>query len=180
MHYINHQPNRTLLTLTSIESNTKIYNRKFLIDFIFILSGLRILHYLTEISRISTDVFRHLFFDMDEYARRSSVDADKGQELDVQMDGVGPSEKRLHRTEYDTSPMTKILRKKIIQKLEDYFSFIEVKAQRNITLNLFVKEILYFSLDNFFFVALVVTMNFLVLFILFLLIDYVDLSMHQH
>ncbi|CAF0875475.1 unnamed protein product [Rotaria sordida] len=100
-------------------------------------NGLRILRHLTEMSRLSTDAFRHLFFDSDEYARRSGIDTDKDQdqESDVQMDGVGPNETKLRKNEYDTSPMTKILRKKIILRLEDWFSFIEVKSQQNITMN---------------------------------------------
>ncbi|CAF0903236.1 unnamed protein product [Rotaria sp. Silwood1] len=103
-------------------------------------NGLRILRHLTEMSRLSTDAFRHLFFDSDEYARRSGIDTDKDQESDVQMDGVGPSETKLRKNEYDTSPMTKILRKKIILRLEDWFSFIEIKSQRNITINVFNNE----------------------------------------
>ncbi|CAF2437404.1 unnamed protein product [Rotaria sp. Silwood2] len=98
-------------------------------------NGLRILRYLTEMSRLSTDAFRHLFFDSDEYARRSGIDTDKDKESDVQMDGIGLSETKLRKNEYDTSPMTKILRKKIILRLQDWFSFIEVKSQRNITMN---------------------------------------------
>jgi hypothetical protein len=35
-------------------------------------------------SRYSTDAFRHLFFDSDEYARRSGVDIER-QDSDVQM-----------------------------------------------------------------------------------------------
>ncbi|CAF5148063.1 unnamed protein product, partial [Rotaria sp. Silwood1] len=81
-------------------------------------NGLRILRHLTEMSRLSTDAFRHLFFDSDEYARRSGIDTDKDQESDVQMDGVGPSE----------------------TKLQDWFSFIEIKSQRNITINVFNNE----------------------------------------
>jgi hypothetical protein len=91
-------------------------------------------------SRLSSDAFRYLFFDSDEYARRCGVDIDKDHDADVQMDGVGPTETNFRKNEYDTSPMTKILRKKIISKLEDWFSFIEVKSQRNITMNLFVEE----------------------------------------
>lgn len=87
-------------------------------------------------SRVSTDAFRHLFFDSDEYARRSGVDTGKDFESDVQMDGVGQNDTRFRRNEYDTSPMTRILRKKLITKLEDWFSFIEVKSQRNITMSL--------------------------------------------
>jgi len=94
-------------------------------------------------SRYSTDAFRHLFFDSDEYARRSGVDIER-QDSDVQMDGVGPDETRLRRNEYDTSPMTKRLRKKIIVQLEDwFFSFVEVKSQRNITMNLFVENLFF-------------------------------------
>jgi hypothetical protein len=91
-------------------------------------------------SRLSSDAFRHLFFDSDEYARRCGVDIEKDQDAFVQMDGVGPTETNFRKNEYDTSPMTKILRKKIILKLEDWFSFIEVKSQRNITMNLFVEK----------------------------------------
>ncbi len=91
-------------------------------------------------SRLSTEAFRHLFFDSDEYARRSGVDIER-QDSEVQMDGVGPDEPPLRRNEYDTSPMTKRLRKKIIIQLEDwFFSFVEVKSQRNITMNLFVEK----------------------------------------
>jgi len=91
-------------------------------------------------SRLSTEAFRHLFFDSDEYARRSGVDIER-QESEVQMDDVGPDEPPLRRNEYDTSPMTKRLRKKIIIQLEDwFFSFVEVKSQRNITMNLFVER----------------------------------------
>lgn len=91
-------------------------------------------------SRLSTDAFRHLFFDSDEYARRSGVDIER-QDSEVQMDGVGSDEtSRLRSNEYDTSPMTKKLRKRIISQLEDwFFSFVEVKSQRNITMNLFVE-----------------------------------------
>ncbi len=97
-------------------------------------------------SRLSTDAFRHLFFDSDEYARRCGVDTDKDQEPDVQMDGVHPDESSFRKNEYDTSPMTKPLRKRIILRLEDWFSFIEVKSQRNITMNVFVKNnLLFFS-----------------------------------
>jgi hypothetical protein len=97
-------------------------------------------------SRLATEAFRHLFFDSDEYARRSGVDIER-QDSDVQMDGIGPDERPLRRNEYDTSPMTKRLRKKIINQLEDwFFSFVDVKSQRNITMNLFVeKQILYFN-----------------------------------
>ncbi|CAF1515172.1 unnamed protein product [Rotaria magnacalcarata] len=99
-------------------------------------NGLRILRYLTEMSRLSTDAFRDLFFDSDEYARRSGIDtANKDFESDVQMDGIGPTDTKFRKNEYDTSPMTKILRKKITSRLEDWFSFIEVKSQRNITMN---------------------------------------------
>jgi hypothetical protein len=91
-------------------------------------------------SRLSTDAFRDLFFDSDEYARRSGVDIER-QDSYVQMDGIGPDETRLRRNEYDTSPMTKRLRKKIIARLEDWFSFVEVKSQRNITMNLFVENL---------------------------------------
>ncbi|UJR26815.1 hypothetical protein I4U23_008128 [Adineta vaga] len=98
-------------------------------------NGLRILRYLTDMSLLSTDVFRHLFFDSDEYARRCSIDIDHDQETDVQMDGIEPVDIRHRRNEYDTSRMTKMLRKKIILRLEDWFSFIEVKSQRNITMN---------------------------------------------
>ncbi|CAF4307093.1 unnamed protein product [Rotaria socialis] len=99
-------------------------------------NGLRILRYLTEMSRLSTDAFRDLFFDSDEYARRSGIDtANKDYESDIQMDGIGPTETEFRKNEYDTSPMTKILRKKITARLEDWFSFMEVKSQRNITMN---------------------------------------------
>ncbi|CAF1048646.1 unnamed protein product [Adineta steineri] len=97
--------------------------------------GLRILRNLTEMSRLSTDVFRHLFFDSDDYARRCSIDLDHDHEVDVQMDGIDIIDTRFRRNEYDTSRMTKMLRKKIILQLEDWFSFIEVKSQRNITMN---------------------------------------------
>ncbi len=137
-----------------------------------LISGLRILRNLTEMSRLSTDVFRHLFFDSDEYARRCGIDNDKDHDLDVQMDGIGSIETRFRRNEYDTSPMTKILRKKIILRLEDWFSFIEVKSQRNITMNWFVEKP-----NSFIFlykILLVVIANFLVLSILFLLIVFED------
>jgi len=91
-------------------------------------------------SRLSTDAFRDLFFVSDEYARRSGVDIER-QDSYVQMDGIGPDEPPLRRNEYDTSPMTKRLRKKIIARLEDWFSFVEVKSQRNITMNLFVENL---------------------------------------
>jgi len=92
-------------------------------------------------SRLCTDAFRHLFFDSDEYARRSGVDIER-QDSEVQMDGIGPEETiKFRRNEYDTSPMTKRLRKKIIARLEDWFSFVEVKSQRNITMNLFVENL---------------------------------------
>lgn len=124
-------------------------------------------------SRLSTDVFRHLFFDSDEYARRCGIDNDKDQESDVQMEGIGSIETRFRRNEYDTSPMTKALRRKIIFKLEDWFSFIEVKSQRNITMNLFVdiKKRESFFLYK---IILVVIANFLVLYTLFLLIVFED------
>lgn len=104
------------------------------------ISGRSIIRHLTNMSRLSSDAFRHLFFDSDEYARRCGVDIEKDQDAFVQMDGVGPTETNFRKNEYDTSPMTKILRKKIILKLEDWFSFIEVKSQRNITMNLFVEK----------------------------------------
>jgi hypothetical protein len=112
----------------------------------YFFRGLSILRNLTDMSRLTTDAFRHLFFDSDEYARRSGVDTDKDHELDVQMDGVNSTETKHRKNEYDTSPMTKILRKKIIIRLEDWFSFIEVKSQRNITMNMFVykKRIVFF------------------------------------
>ena len=92
-------------------------------------------------SRLSTDAFRHLFFDSDQYARRSGFDNDIDRESDVQMDGINQDEVRSCENEYDTSSMTKTLRKKLLFQLEEWFSFIEVKSQRNITMNLFVEQI---------------------------------------
>ncbi len=112
---------------------------------VFFVSGLSIIRHLTNMSLSSSDAFRHLFFDSDEYARRSGVDTERDPDVDVQMDGVGPDEPKLRPNEYDTSPMTIMLRRNIILRLADWFSFIEVKAQRNITMNLFVKKIFYFS-----------------------------------
>lgn len=99
-------------------------------------SGLGILRHLTDMSRLTTDAFRYLFFDSDEYARRSGIDTDKEQETEVQMDGVNATETRHRKNEYDASPMTRKLQRKINGRLQDWFSFIEVKAQRNITMNL--------------------------------------------
>ncbi|CAF1166317.1 unnamed protein product [Adineta ricciae] len=97
--------------------------------------GLSILRHLTNMSLLSTDVFRHLFFDSDEYARRCSIDIDHDQEADVQMEGIDPVDTRYRRNEHDTSHMAKTVRKKINSLLEDWFSFIEVKSQRNITMS---------------------------------------------
>lgn len=84
----------------------------------------------------TTDAFRHLFFDSDEYARRSGIDNEQEQDSMVQMDGVGTSDGKARRNEYDTSPMVRKLRRKILVHLDDWFSFIEAKSQRNITMNL--------------------------------------------
>ena len=110
--------------------------RSVLITTTVLSSGLGILRHLTDMSRFSTDAFRYLFFDSDEYARRSGIDTDKEQEAEVQMDGVNATETRHRKNEYDTSPMTRKLQRKINGRLQDWFSFIEVKAQRNITMSL--------------------------------------------
>lgn len=89
-------------------------------------------------SLLSIDPFRHLFFDSDEYAYRCGIDTERNQEAEVQMDGVGSTDTGSRKNEYDTSKITKKLRRRIKVRLEDWFSFIEVKAQRNITMNLFV------------------------------------------
>ena len=135
--------------------------------------GLSILRHLTNMSLLSTDVFRHLFFDSDEYARRCSIDIDHDQEADVQMEGIDPVDTRYRRNEHDTSHMAKTVRKKINSLLEDWFSFIEVKSQRNITMSLCVYCLLRSDslLEEF---LLVVMFLFLVLFILPSLIDHGD------
>jgi len=89
-------------------------------------------------SRLSIEAFRYLFFDSDEYAYRCGIDTERHQESEVQMDGVGQSDTGSRKNEYDTSKTTKKLRRRIKARLEDWFSFIEVKAQRNITMNMCV------------------------------------------
>ena len=81
-----------------------------------------------------------MFFDSDQYALRNGIDTDKEHESDVQMEGIGPMDTKRRQNEYDTSPMTKILRKKLISRLGDWFSSIEVKSQQNITMNLCVRH----------------------------------------
>jgi hypothetical protein len=102
----------------------------------FLRSSLGVLRHLTDMSRITTDIFRYLFFDSDENARRSAIDSAKDQENDPQMEEIGASESRYRKNEYDTSSMTRKLQRKINLSLKHSFEFIEVKAQQNITMNL--------------------------------------------
>jgi hypothetical protein len=105
---------------------------------ICLISGLGILRHLTDMSRLTTDAFRYLFFDSDEYARRSGIETENDQDKEIQMDGVNPIECKRRKNEYDTSPMTRRLQRKINSRLNDWISFIEVKAQRNLTMSLCV------------------------------------------
>jgi len=73
----------------------------------------------------SIDVFHHLFFDSDEYAL---VNNTNDQETDLSMNEDSVVE----------SPMIQTLRNKLFSQLGDWFSFIEIKSQRNITMSLFV------------------------------------------
>jgi hypothetical protein len=73
----------------------------------------------------SIDVFHHLFFDSDEYALANNTN---DQETDLPMNEDSVVE----------SPMIQTLRNKLFAQLGDWFSFIEIKSQRNITMSLFV------------------------------------------
>lgn len=106
----------------------------------FSSSAGRILQNFKDISLITSTTFAYLFFDSDQYTPRVNDEIRQEQEADVQMDGVYPDEVRQRRNEYNVSPLTKILRRKILSKLEDWFSFLEVKSHRNITMNLYVQR----------------------------------------
>lgn len=89
-------------------------------------------------STLSSDTFGYLFFDSDAYAPRLKNEVRDEQDVDAHMDGVYPN-RRGRKNETDVSTITKLFQKNILPKLEDWFSFIEVKSQRNITMNLYVR-----------------------------------------
>jgi hypothetical protein len=132
--------------------------------YVFPVRGFQILTNLTKMRDNSIDVFHHLFFDSDEYAL---VNNTNDQETDLSMNEDSVVE----------SPMIQTLRNKLFAQLGDWFSFIEIKSQRNITMSLFVFCFSLFFFQNFY---LVVRLTFLVLCILHLLIVYVDKFIRQH
>lgn len=99
----------------------------------------RILRNFKDINFLTSAAFAYLFFESDEYAPlMNSERRREEQPTDVQMDGIDTDGIRRRRNEYDVSSIAKILRRKTLSKLEDWFQFIEVKSQRNITMNLYV------------------------------------------
>ncbi|CAF3401827.1 unnamed protein product [Rotaria socialis] len=84
--------------------------------------GRQILKKLTDMSDFSIDLFHHLFFESNEYVIPNNND-EKTNSL------------RADNHLFESSPMTESLRNKLSIQLEDWFSFIEIKSQRNITMS---------------------------------------------
>ncbi|CAF3813802.1 unnamed protein product, partial [Rotaria magnacalcarata] len=84
--------------------------------------GRQILQKLTNMSAFSIDLFYHLFFESNEYVIPNNND-EKTNSL------------RTDNHLFESSPMTESLRNKLSIQLEDWFSFIEIKSQRNITMS---------------------------------------------
>ncbi|CAF1229958.1 unnamed protein product [Rotaria sordida] len=87
--------------------------------------GYKILKNLSKMSDYSIDIFHHLFFDTNEYVLLNNNNNNK------QQTNLSINENNL----FELSPMIQILRNKLSIKLEDWFSFIEIKSQRNITMS---------------------------------------------
>ncbi|CAF1362774.1 unnamed protein product [Adineta steineri] len=82
----------------------------------------QILGNLKKTNDYSVQVFHNLFFDIDEYALTTNTN---DQQNDFSMNEDNLIE----------SPLIHILRKKLTEHLGDWFSFIEIKSQRNITMS---------------------------------------------
>ncbi|CAF0794893.1 unnamed protein product [Didymodactylos carnosus] len=114
----------------------------------------RITPHLTHISRTATKLFRDLFFDSNEYL----ITDDKNKEV-LQMEPIFTDtldNDDTGRSRIKNQPIfnfgayseiTANIKYKLTKQLQDCFSFIEVKAQRNITMIKDKKENL-FSLTN--------------------------------
>ncbi|UJR22294.1 hypothetical protein I4U23_025352 [Adineta vaga] len=83
--------------------------------------GQKILINLSQMTDYSIKIFHHLFFESDEYALEND------QQIDLSIGDDSLIE----------SSFIQILRNKLCEQLGDWFSFIEIKAQRNITMNFF-------------------------------------------
>ncbi|CAF1444597.1 unnamed protein product [Rotaria sp. Silwood1] len=88
--------------------------------------GYQILTKLTNMNDYAIDIFHHLFFDTNEYILLTNNDNNSRQNINLSI-----NENNL----FESSPMVSILRNKLSIKLEDWFSFIEIKSQRNITMS---------------------------------------------
>ncbi|CAF5060732.1 unnamed protein product, partial [Rotaria sp. Silwood1] len=91
--------------------------------------GYQILTKLTNLNDYAIDIFHHLFFDTNEYIPLTNNDNNSRQNINLPI-----NENNL----FESSPMVSILRNRLSIKLEDWFSFIEIKSQRNITMSLYV------------------------------------------
>jgi len=72
------------------------------------------------------------------------------------------------------------IQNRLLKQLADWTLFIETKAQGNITISLFVLNNFLLFIFSFIFSNLVVNINFLVLYILHLLIVHVVVYVHQY
>jgi hypothetical protein len=87
---------------------------------------------LTDMRRLSISVFHHIFFESEEYALVTNDD-------EQQSDSLSES------TNHASLQTIQSLRNKLSIQLGDWFSFIEIKSQRNITMSLFVFSLFEFS-----------------------------------
>ena len=117
-------------------------------------------------------IFYHLFFDSNECVLLN--DNNNNNNNDKKMD-LSINENILLEP-----PMIQNLQKQLFIRLQDWFSFIEVKSQRNITMSLFVFIYLYLdiypSIRHFYLVVIMIS---LVSYILYLLIVRADIFVHQ-
>ncbi|CAF3190066.1 unnamed protein product [Rotaria sp. Silwood2] len=89
--------------------------------------GHQILKNLIKMNDYSIDIFHHLFFNSNEYIPLNNNNNDN---INQQTNSPINEDNIL-----ESSPMIQVLRNKLSIKLEDWFSFIEIKSQRNITMS---------------------------------------------
>lgn len=82
--------------------------------------GQKILTNLSKMNDHSIELFHHLCFDTNEYVISNNNNNQPNNDNQL----------------FEPPKMSQILREKLSMKLEDWFSFVEIKSQRNITMTL--------------------------------------------